>query len=65
VADNDLAVGRAVEAHATGPTGKTPHLFILEDDARKTEGGPRTDAHRSVGPGSGASTPARAAQAER
>jgi hypothetical protein len=46
VADNDLAVGRAVEAISHSPFWGDTALFILEDDAQ--DGGDHVDAHRSV-----------------
>ncbi len=46
VADNDLAVGRAVEAISHSPYWDDTAFFILEDDAQN--GGDHVDAHRSV-----------------
>jgi len=46
VADNDLAVGRAVEAISHSPYWDDTAFFILEDDAQ--DGGDHVDAHRSV-----------------
>jgi hypothetical protein len=46
VADNDLAVGRAVEAIAHSPFWDDTAFFILEDDAQA--GGDHVDAHRSI-----------------
>jgi len=46
VADNDLAVGRAVEAIAHSPFWDDTAFFILEDDAQ--DGGDHVDAHRSL-----------------
>jgi DNA-binding beta-propeller fold protein YncE len=46
VADNDLAVGRAVEAIAHSPYWEDTAFFILEDDAQN--GADHVDAHRSV-----------------
>jgi YVTN family beta-propeller protein len=46
VADNDLAVGRAVEAIAHSPFWDDTAFFILEDDAQN--GGDHVDAHRSL-----------------
>jgi DNA-binding beta-propeller fold protein YncE len=46
VADNDLAVGRAVEAIAHSPYWEDTAFFILEDDAQA--GADHVDAHRSV-----------------
>ena len=46
VADNDLAVGRAVEAISHSPFWDDTAFFILEDDAQN--GGDHVDAHRSV-----------------
>jgi DNA-binding beta-propeller fold protein YncE len=45
VADNDLAVGRAVEAIAHSPFWDDTAFFILEDDAQ--DGADHVDAHRS------------------
>jgi len=47
VADNDLAVGRAVDAIAHSPFWEDTAFFILEDDAQ--DGGDHVDAHRSLG----------------
>ncbi|MFZ1085265.1 MAG: beta-propeller fold lactonase family protein [Terracidiphilus sp.] len=47
VADNDLAVGRAVEAISHSPYWDDTAFFILEDDAQ--DGGDHVDAHRSIG----------------
>jgi len=46
VADNDLAVGRAVEAISHSAFWDDTAFFILEDDAQ--DGGDHVDAHRSV-----------------
>jgi len=46
VADNDLAVGRAVEAISHSPFWDDTAFFILEDDAQN--GGDHVDAHRST-----------------
>jgi hypothetical protein len=46
VADNDLAVGRAVEAVSHSPFWDDTAFFILEDDAQ--DGGDHVDAHRSL-----------------
>jgi DNA-binding beta-propeller fold protein YncE len=46
VADNDLAVGRAVEAVSHSPFWDSTAFFILEDDAQN--GGDHVDAHRSI-----------------
>jgi DNA-binding beta-propeller fold protein YncE len=46
VADNDLAVGRAVEAISHSPFWDSTAFFILEDDAQ--DGGDHVDAHRSL-----------------
>jgi len=46
VADNDLAVGRAIEAIAHSPFWDDTAFFILEDDAQ--DGGDHVDAHRSL-----------------
>lgn len=45
VADNDLAVGRAVEAISHSPYWNSTAFFILEDDAQ--DGADHVDAHRS------------------
>jgi DNA-binding beta-propeller fold protein YncE len=47
VADNDLAVGRAVEAISHSPFWADTAFFILEDDAQN--GADHVDAHRSIG----------------
>ncbi len=47
VADNDLAVGRAVEDISHSPFWDDTAFFILEDDAQN--GADHVDAHRSVG----------------
>jgi DNA-binding beta-propeller fold protein YncE len=46
VADNDLAVGRAVEAIAHSPFWDDTAFFVLEDDAQA--GADHVDAHRSI-----------------
>ncbi len=46
VADNDLAVGRAVEAISHSPYWDDTAFFILEDDAQN--GPDHVDAHRSL-----------------
>jgi hypothetical protein len=46
VADNDLAVGRAVEAVSHSPYWADTAFFILEDDAQN--GADHVDAHRST-----------------
>jgi len=46
VADNDLAVGRVVEAISHSPFWDDTAFFILEDDAQ--DGGDHVDAHRSI-----------------
>ncbi len=46
VADNDLAVGRAVEAVSHSPYWDDTAFFILEDDAQA--GADHVDAHRST-----------------
>jgi hypothetical protein len=46
VADNDLAVGRVVEAVSHSPYWDDTAIFILEDDAQ--DGGDHVDAHRSI-----------------
>jgi len=46
VADNDLAVGRVVEAVSHSPYWDDTAIFILEDDAQ--DGADHVDAHRST-----------------
>jgi DNA-binding beta-propeller fold protein YncE len=46
VADNDLAVGRAIEAISHSPFWDDTAFFILEDDAQN--GADHVDAHRSI-----------------
>jgi DNA-binding beta-propeller fold protein YncE len=46
VADNDLAVGRAVDAISHSPFWDDSAFFILEDDAQA--GADHVDAHRSI-----------------
>ena len=46
VADNDLAVGRAVEAVAHSAYWDDTAFFVLEDDAQ--DGADHVDAHRSI-----------------
>jgi DNA-binding beta-propeller fold protein YncE len=46
VADNDLAVGRAVEAISHSPFWDDTAFFVLEDDAQN--GADHVDAHRSL-----------------
>jgi DNA-binding beta-propeller fold protein YncE len=46
VADNDLALGRAVEAISHSPYWDDTAFFILEDDAQN--GADHVDAHRSI-----------------
>ncbi len=46
VADNDLAVGRVVEAVSNSPYWADTAIFILEDDAQ--DGSDHVDAHRSI-----------------
>jgi DNA-binding beta-propeller fold protein YncE len=46
VADNDLAVGRAIEAISHSPFWDDTAFFILEDDAQA--GADHVDAHRSI-----------------
>ncbi|HET8965060.1 MAG TPA: hypothetical protein VFN20_02510 [Candidatus Acidoferrum sp.] len=47
VADNDLAVGRAVDAVSHSPYWEDTAFFILEDDAQ--DGPDHVDSHRSIG----------------
>lgn len=46
VADNDLAVGRAIEAISHSPFWDDTAFFIIEDDAQN--GADHVDAHRSI-----------------
>jgi len=46
IADNDLAVGRAVEAVSHSPYWDDTAFFVLEDDAQ--DGADHVDAHRSI-----------------
>ncbi len=46
VADNDLAVGRLVEAISNSPYWDDTAIFVLEDDAQ--DGADHVDAHRSI-----------------
>ncbi|MFZ0308735.1 MAG: phosphoesterase [Candidatus Sulfotelmatobacter sp.] len=46
VADNDLALGRVVEAVSHSPYWEDTAIFVLEDDAQ--DGGDHIDAHRSI-----------------
>ena len=46
VADNDLAVGRVVEAVSNSPYWDDTAIFVLEDDAQN--GADHVDAHRSI-----------------
>ena len=46
VADNDLAVGRVVEAISSSPYWDDTAIFVLEDDAQN--GADHVDAHRSI-----------------
>ncbi len=46
VADNDLAVGRTVEAVSHSPYWNDTAIFVLEDDAQ--DGADHVDAHRSL-----------------
>jgi len=46
IADNDLAVGRLVEAISHSPYWDDTAIFIVEDDAQ--DGADHVDAHRSV-----------------
>jgi DNA-binding beta-propeller fold protein YncE len=47
VADNDLAVGRVVEAISNSPYWDDTAIFVLEDDAQ--DGADHVDSHRSIG----------------
>jgi DNA-binding beta-propeller fold protein YncE len=46
IADNDLALGRVVEAVANSPFWKDSAIFVVEDDAQS--GPDHVDSHRSV-----------------
>jgi len=46
VADNDLALGRVVDAVAHSPYWDDTAIFVLEDDAQ--DGADHVDAHRSI-----------------
>jgi hypothetical protein len=46
VADNDLALGRIVDAVSHSPYWDDTAIFVLEDDAQ--DGGDHIDAHRSI-----------------
>jgi len=46
VADNDLALGRVIEAVSYSPYWDDTAIFILEDDAQ--DGADHVDAHRSI-----------------
>jgi DNA-binding beta-propeller fold protein YncE len=46
VADNDLAVGRVVEAVSHSPYWEDTAIFVIEDDAQ--DGADHVDAHRST-----------------
>jgi len=46
VADNDLALGRVVEALSTSPFWKSTVVFVLEDDAQ--DGPDHVDSHRAT-----------------
>jgi DNA-binding beta-propeller fold protein YncE len=61
VADNDLALGRVVDAVSHSPYWNDTAIFVLEDDAQ--DGADHVDAHRSIAfviskysPGSSANT---------
>jgi DNA-binding beta-propeller fold protein YncE len=47
VADNDLALGRVVDAISHSPYWDDTAMFVLEDDAQN--GADHVDAHRSIG----------------
>ena len=47
VADNDLAVGRVVEAISQSPYWKDSVIFVIEDDAQN--GVDHVDGHRTIG----------------
>jgi hypothetical protein len=46
IADNDLALGRVVEAISSSPYWDDTAIFVLEDDAQN--GADHVDAHRSI-----------------
>ena len=46
VADNDLAVGRVVDAVSHSPYWDDTAIFVVEDDAQ--DGADHVDAHRSI-----------------
>ena len=46
VADNDLALGRVVEAVSNSPYWDDTAVFVIEDDAQ--DGADHVDAHRSI-----------------
>jgi DNA-binding beta-propeller fold protein YncE len=46
VADNDLALGRVVDAVSHSPYWNDTAIFVVEDDAQ--DGGDHVDAHRSI-----------------
>jgi hypothetical protein len=46
VADNDLALGRVVEAVSQSPYWDDTAIFVVEDDAQ--DGADHVDAHRSI-----------------
>ena len=46
LADNDLAIGRIVDAVSHGPYWDDTAIFIVEDDAQ--DGADHVDAHRSI-----------------
>jgi DNA-binding beta-propeller fold protein YncE len=46
VADNDLALGRVVEAVSRSPYWEDTAIFVVEDDAQ--DGADHVDAHRSI-----------------
>ena len=47
VADNDLALGRVVEAVSKSPYWKSSAIFVVEDDAQ--DGVDHVDGHRTLG----------------
>ena len=47
VAENDVALGRLVEAISHSPFWKDTAIFVIEDDAQN--GSDHVDAHRTVG----------------
>ena len=59
MADNDLALGRLVDAVSHSPYWQSTAIFVVEDDAQ--DGPDHVDAHRSTGAGDQPLHPARRA----